>query len=295
MLIKSPIPFRYIFNKVRTDVFKVLIFSAIFHIFKYYIAELPAIPHSLPTILGTCISLLLAFNLNQSYDRWWEARKIWGAIVNDSRSLILLLKGFSPEHPLVSKIGLRQIEWCYTLGETLRSNTEVSDDQRELLTDDDSSYVRQHNNAALALLMLHSHDLNEIRKMGAISEFQQVEVMSAITRLCDSMGMAERIKTTVFPMTYRIFVHLFIYLFLIILSMALVQSIGFLEVPILTLMASTFFLIEKTASQMQDPFSNQPTDTPMTAIARTIEINLKQLLGEADVPQPVMAERYYLM
>ena len=73
------IPFRYVFDKIKKDVFRVLLVSALFHTLKIFFAnELPEIPFQLPTVLGTSISLILAFNLNQSYDRWWEARKVWG-------------------------------------------------------------------------------------------------------------------------------------------------------------------------------------------------------------------------
>jgi putative membrane protein len=109
------------------------------------------------------------------------------------------------------------------------------------------------------------------------------------------MGKAERINTTVFPITYRLFVHFFIYLFLIILPLALVESVGLLEVPILTAIASTFFLLEKTGRYMQDPLKNKPTDTAVTTIARTIDINIKQLLQEAEVPQPLTSEMFYLL
>ncbi|MCC9135422.1 bestrophin family ion channel [Pontibacter silvestris] len=264
---------------------------------------MPQIPFQLPTVLGTSISLLLAFNVNQAYDRWWEARKVWGAIVNDSRSLIIQLKGFiNNEHDLqgnsasiLQRMAHRQIAWCYCLGQSLRGNNPITADVENNLSPENVDFIRTQNNKPFALLMLQMDDLKELYETEAINSFQQVQINSTITRLCDSMGKVERINSTVFPVTYRIFIHFFIYLFLIILSLALVETVGWFEIPILTLIASTFFLIEKTAKHMQDPFKNKPTDTAVTAIARTIEINIKQILHRPNVPEPLAPEGFYLM
>lgn len=300
MLINTRIPFRYIFRKVKNDVLSVLCFSIVFHILKLFFSEhLPIIPFQLPTILGTSIALILAFNLNQSYDRWWEARKVWGAIVNDSRSFVMQLKGFirreGDTETVLKRMAHRQIAWCYCLGQSLRGQEPIAEEQLKHLSGDDISFIKPQTNKPLALLMLHTEDLRSLYESEAVNPFQQVQIDSTITRLCDSMGKAERINGTVFPVTYRLFVHFFIYLFLIVLSLALVETVGIYEIPILTLIASTFFLLEKTGKHMQDPFRNKPTDTAVTAIARIIEINIRQVLQEEDVPKPLAPEKYYLM
>lgn len=304
MLTDKYVPAKYIFNKIKVDVFRVLLISIAFHTLKIFFVEyLPAIPFPLPALLGTAISLLLAFNINQSYDRWWEARKVWGAIVNDSRSLVLQLKGFISheyEHQesaffVVKKMAYRQIAWCYCLGQSLRGQTPITPEQERYLSAEELPFLQNQNNKSYGLLMLHMADLRELFERGALNPFQQIQIDSTIVRLCDSMGKAERINSTVFPTTYRLFIHFFIYLFLIILSLALVETIGILEIPILVAIASTFFLIEKTARHMQDPFRNKPTDTAVTAIARTIEINIKQVLEEPDVPKPLTPTTFYLM
>jgi len=108
------------------------------------------------------------------------------------------------------------------------------------------------------------------------------------------MGMAERIKGTVFPVTYRIFLHMIIYLFVVLLSMSLKTLESHFEIPLLLTIATLFFLLERTATHLEDPFSNKPTDTAMTAIATTIEINLRQLIKEGNLPQPVPATGFYI-
>ena len=107
------------------------------------------------------------------------------------------------------------------------------------------------------------------------------------------MGMAERIKSTVFPVTYRVFLHLMIYLFVITLSISLGVINPVYEIPLLVIISSGFFVLEKTATLLQDPFENKPTDTAMTTIATNIEINIKQLLKESEIPKPLKPYRFY--
>ena len=109
------------------------------------------------------------------------------------------------------------------------------------------------------------------------------------------MGMAERIKNTVFPATYRLFLRLFIYIFVVTLSISLADTQGYFEIPLLLVISCSFFLLEKTSALLQDPFNNKPTDTAMTAIATTIEINIKQLINETELPQPTQPKGFYLL
>jgi ion channel-forming bestrophin family protein len=300
MLTESNLPYRYLMSSVKSDVMAVVTISLGFQALKFFVVEqLPNTPLQLPTVLGTSIALLLAFNLNQSYDRWWEARKIWGSIVNDSRTLLLQLQAFVDEAgecgEFIERMARRQILWCHSLGQSLRDREPLTPEQRRHLPDADDALLARQVNKPFGLLALHARDLSALVKKGAINAYQQVQLDNTLVRLCDSMGRAERIKSTVFPVTYRLFIHFFIYLFLILLSLSLVETIGLYEIPILTAIASTFFLVEKTARHMQDPFADSPTDTPMTAIATTVELNLKQLLGAADEPAAAKPGPYYLM
>ncbi len=123
MLLNKRIPISYIFNKVKLDILYVSMVSlSVLFITEKYMEVLPTIPLAIPAFIGTAISVLLSFKLSQSYERWWEARKIWGSIVNDSRSLILQLKTLvvKGNDSAIRKIAYRQIGWCYSLGQTLR-------------------------------------------------------------------------------------------------------------------------------------------------------------------------------
>ena len=123
--------------------------------------------------------------------------------------------------------------------------------------------------------------------------FSQIQLNTVLINFSNAMGMAERIKNTVFPVTYRVFLHLMIYVFVITLSISLGANKPMFEVPLLLLISSGFFVLEKTATLLQDPFENKPTDTPMTSIATTIEINIKQLLREGEIPKPIEPKEFY--
>jgi len=255
---------------------------------------LPEMPLTIPAFIGTAISILLSFKLSQSYDRWWEARKVWGAIVNDSRSLVIQLQSLTSKgnDEKIKKIAFRQIAWCYSLGQSLRE-LNPTDNLDEFISEEDLKEIKKHNNKPLALLQLNASDIKQLKETNQLDIFSQLQLDNTLVRLCDSQGKAERIKTTVFPVTYRLFLHAIIYLFVVTLAIAL-RVDGLFEIPLLVAISSAFFLLEKTATHMQDPFENRPTDTAMTAIAKTIEINIKQLLKETEVPKPHQQDKFHL-
>jgi putative membrane protein len=252
-------------------------------------------PLTIPAFIGTAISILLSFQLNQSYERWWEARRLWGSIVNNSRSLILQLQTLIDKgnEPLIKKIAYRQIAWCYALGQSLRGQN-ATDNLESFLSADELNVTKLHTNKPLALLQYHALDISKLKEDNQLDRLSQIQIDDTLVRLCDAMGGSERIKSTVFPVTYRIFLHLIIYLFVITLSISLKDVNLYFELPLLIVISAAFFLLEKTATYMQDPFNNQPTDTPVTAIARNIEINIRQLLGETQVPEPQKPSNFYL-
>lgn len=297
MLLAKRIPVTYILNKVKYDLLSVLIVSlVVLFLTERYKQLLPNIPLTIPAFIGTAISILLSFKLSQSYDRWWEARKVWGSIVNDSRSFVIQLQSFTPEKAKssVKQLALRQIAWCYVLGRSLRGLDPLTE-LETLLSAEEREELKTHSNKALALLQLHAKDLKGLKESGDLDVFTQVQLDATLTRLCDAQGKAERIKSTVFPVTYRIYLHGIIYLFVITLSISLVDIEGFYEIPLLLLISSAFFLLEKSATHLQDPFENRPSDTSVTAIARTIEINLKQLIKHPEIPQALTSDTFYLL
>lgn len=295
MILEKRIPLQYWLKEIKWDLLIVSVFSILIYFFKLFIFNLE-IPVSIGAFLGTAIALLLSFKLSQSYDRWWEARKIWGAIVNDSRTFVIQLKQFCKESDqgIIKTMAYRQIAWCYTLGQHLRK-LPIKDTLENFIPEDELISVKEKNHIPLTLLDHNARNVRSLHKTNSINDFQQIQLDSTLLKLTASMGMAERIKNTVFPRTYRNVLHFFIYIFLLLLSLALESVYGFLEIPILILISIPFFMLEKIAFVIQDPFENKPTDTAMTSISRAIEINIKELLGEEELPEPVKDNGYYIM
>ena len=295
MILEKRIPFAYWFNTIRWDILIVSLFSSVVYIFSKYLTDLN-VPVSIGAFLGTAIALLLSFKLSQSYDRWWEARKIWGSIVNDSRTFVIQLRSFSKNQneELTNKMAYRQIAWCYALTQNLR-NDSGPNNIHTFISEKEQKSIEHINNPALALLNNQSQDLCLLHDESLINDFQQIQIDNTLVRLCTSMGKAERIKNTAFPKTYRLTLHLFIYIFLITLSFSLTEMPNLTEIPFMILISIPFFLVEKIAFNIQDPFENKPTDIPMTSISRTIEIDIKQQLGVQDIPDPITTNKFYIL
>lgn len=287
MLLKENIPIRYVLGKIKKEVIVVTAYTVLVAVLyqNFHFTRI-SIPIAVPTIIGTVLSLLLAFRSNQAYDRWWEARTLWGAIVNDSRTLARQVLTFVDNPYQTSEIDYfreqfvkRQIAWCYSLGQSLRKMPPLLGTET-LLTRQEADFIKRYTNKPVALLELHATDLQLALKKGWLNEYQQVTMDKTLTSLCNAMGGCERIKNTVFPATYSLYTHCSLVLFVALLPFGLIEFFGIMVIPLVVAIASSLFLIEKMAIHLQDPFESKPTDTPVTSIARTIERDLKQMLKE---------------
>ena len=303
MLLKKNIPLKYVFGKIKYEIVLVALYTLVIVLLhdRFNLKDHLTIPLSVPMILGTVISLLLAFRSNQAYDRWWEARTIWGAIVNDSRSLSREVLSFinSTEFPeeaerLRERMIRRQIAWCYALSQALRG-LDATEGLERLIPKREVSFVSRYNNVPMALVELHARDLQFALKQEWINPYQQVQIDGTLNRLTDAMGKCERIKNTVFPATYSLYIHFAMNFFIMLLPFGLIEFFGFMAVPLVVAIAASFLLIEKMAIHLQDPFDNKPTDTPMTAISRNIERDLRQMLNDNHVTESAPVYDYYVM
>ena len=288
MLLKKNVPLTYIFGKIYKDLILVTLYAVgIVVLYENFHFTRISIPIAVPALLGTVISLLLAFRSNQAYDRWWEARILWGGIVNDSRSLTRQVLYFIDDPYYSAEIQLfkerfvkRQIAWAYGLSQSLR-NTNPILGLDKFMKPDELDFVSRYKNIPMSILELHARDIKIAVKEGWINTYQQIEIDRTLSNLCDRMGGSERIKNTVFPVTYSKYINMTIYLFIIMLPFGLIEFFGYIEVPVVIAIAAAFLLIEKMAIHLQDPFENKPTDTPTTTISRTIERDLSQMLNDA--------------
>ncbi|GAA4910427.1 bestrophin family ion channel [Mucilaginibacter defluvii] len=296
MLLNKRLSVFYFLNLIKYDLVAIAVYAVLAGTFDHFwIFKSITIPLAVSAFIGTLLSLLLAFRTSQSYERWWEARTVWGAIVNDSRTLIRQVQLFLPENAAglgyIRQFAEQQILWCHALSQGLR---------KQPWTGTVKDYMDKH---AISTLNLPNHLLSQHSRTlaKAAAEFEldankQVQIDSTITRLCDAMGKCERIKNTVFPRSYSVMIHFLIYVLMSLLPFGLEDKSKLVEIMLTFMIPALFICIEKTSILMQDPFENRPTDTPTTTLSRTIESNIREMVdGDVVTPKPEQPAIYYIL
>ncbi|MEJ1240820.1 bestrophin family ion channel [Chryseolinea sp. T2] len=261
---------------------------------QHVLANLFDVPPIIPTLLGTALAFFIGFNNNQAYDRWWEARKIWGALVNDSRSWTRQLLQYTrnteqlPETELLAirkKMVMRHLAFVYALKESLRgSSAKVYHD---FLSEEEIKAVEHEVNRPNALLMMQSRDLEFLYRTGAIDGFKFLELNRMITNFCDQMGQSERIRNTIFPTTYSYYSRFFIWIFIICVTLVTADMINLWAIGAGTLVGYVFLTIHTIGQALLNPFDYIPTGIPLDQISRTIEINLLRAIDHPEIPDPI--------
>lgn len=294
MLLNKRISIAYFLNQIKYELLAITLYAIVIGMLdKQAFFKDETIPLPLTAIVGTAVSLLLAFRTGQSYERWWEARIVWGAIVNDSRTLIRQVSTFyeGPDRDsFIKEFAQRQIYWCQALTATLRKVRFPEACERYV-----ASLDLRDENVPNALLSIHSEKIRQAFVDGRINQFQQMQIDKSIVELCNSMGRCERIKNTVFPKSYSTLIRFLIYFLITVLPFGIDDNHFLIEIFICISIPAIFIAIEKTSALMQDPFENLPLDTPMTSITRTIEKNLSQMVGEPVSPAPAVEDTYYVL
>lgn len=257
----------------------------------YWLASHVSIPVTVSAVLGTAIAFFIGFNNNQAYDRWWEARKIWGSLVNDSRSWgrSMLYYASTPGDPatqvIVRHLIYRHLAFVCALKASLRKRPD--DYYTRYLTQEEITEVQKQSNIPNALLNMQTRDLQQLRESGAIDGFRFIELHQILVRHCDSMGQSERIKNTVFPPSYVYFTQMFIWFYVIMNTLMMTESIGAWAIPFGWMFGFVFHVTHLNGITLMNPFEFQPLAIPIDNICRTIEINIIELLGDEPVPAPV--------
>lgn len=299
MLLTNNIPL----NRIISGTWKNVVFSLVTSTFAYFINELWlsnyfTFPVFVPTVLGTALAFFIGFNNNQAYDRWWEARKIWGSLVNNSRTWareVLQFIGPSPglnkKDLEVKKIRLvkRHIAFLYALKSSLRNSKPVVYGGH--LAEEEQHIVEQQTNIHNAILTIQLKEIDELYKLGNIDGFQLLELNKMLTAFCDDMGKSERIRNTVYPTSYNYYSKLFIWIFVYSITMTIGNTIGVWSIIFGVLLGYIFFTIQAIGEILLDPFNDLPSCVPLDQITRTIEINLLEMLGESHIPLPFQSVR----
>ncbi|WP_335966648.1 bestrophin family ion channel [Galbibacter sp. PAP.153] len=290
--------YRILSGTWRHFLFEIIACVAAYFFYKYiesiHLFDSILVSSIIPTILGTALAFFIGFNNNQAYDRWWEARKIWGSLVNDSRSWARQIIYYVKEAPAADTVDLhtlkhtmvyRHIAFLYALKDNLRNSN--FQDYRAYLSKEDIIAVEKESNKSNAILNLQSEDLEKLRSQDAIDGFKFLEFNKMLINFCDEMGMSERIKNTVFPTTYNFYTRVFIWIFIISVTWSSVDEMGAWSIMIGILVGYIFLTTHKIGMALLNPFENIPTGIPLDQITRTIEINLLEALKETNIPAPV--------
>jgi putative membrane protein len=250
---------------------------------------------SFPTgIIGTALAFLIGFRNNSAYDRWWEARKIWGKLVNDSRHFSLKVISFlsnqwnadlSKEEieSAQKRLIYRHIAFVWSVNKHLRK-TEWEKTLSPFLSEEEFNNLKQEQHVPLALLKYQVLDLKALHENKYFEDFRHLSFDTIMENFNDALGKSERIKNTVFPMQYNWYMQYAIWVFLTLLPLSLAGHLGLWFLPLSFLIGYVFILLEYLGRHIENPFENHPNDTPIDALSRTIEINLKEVLGEKNLP-----------
>jgi putative membrane protein len=282
-----------------------------------------AIPWLPVSLVGTATAFFVGFKNNQAYDRSWEARKIWGAITNHSRSFSAAVRAFTGSSSLqdesvsseVRIIIYRHIGWLYSLKHAMAQRTSwehmdrASQRQRKALgttlesfeteivrylSTDEVEWIKTKRNIAAQLLDCQSQHISRLRSKELIDAFQHVELQRLISLLYDEQGKSERIKNTPFPRQYATTSLLFIYIFMTLLPFGLLteflelgEKYMWLLIPFNLIVSWVFMFMEYTGDVSENPFEGLLNDVPVRSIVRNIEIDLQDMLGEENLPEKI--------
>jgi len=257
---------------------------------------LPFKAPSLPlTLFGSALALFLGFRVNSAYARWWEGRSLWGLMINASRNLARGAISFiGPENEgrkrdLKRSIVLRHVAYVNALRCQLR-RLDSKDDVHRFLSRDEAGEPLGRTNVANGLLDGTGARIAEAQRLGWIDTIQQTSLERVLIDIANAQGGMERIKNTPLPVQYRFLPSLFTRLFCIVLPIGLVETLG-IATPLGSGLAGLMFLaVLQIGEDLADPFANTVHDLPLTAMCRTIEIDLLQAIGDP-APEPLKPEK----
>ncbi|OJJ19485.1 hypothetical protein BKI52_22010 [marine bacterium AO1-C] len=302
--------------------------TGLYYFFEFTWLKIPWVPL---TLLGIGLAFYVGFKNNSAYDRTWEARKIWGGIVNTSRSWGAMVTGFITSHfaqentseaeikATHKRLIYRHIAWLYRLKRQLRTlkswehnrkvnqhyrkyieelfpNEDADKELQNFLSDEEVKKILSMKNSCTQLIHQQSEELKVLRAKGLIDDFRHMEMQGLITEFYTLQGKCERIKNFPLPRLYASLSIYFVYIFIFLLPMGLLSAYADTHlpkymvwgvVPFTALIGWIFWMMEGAGDYTENPFEALAFDIPMTSLTRTIEIDLREMLGETNLPAPI--------
>lgn len=309
-----------------------------FHIVHFSIPWLPL------SVIGTAVAFYVGFKNNQAYDRMWEARKIWGGIINDSRSWGMMVDGFITNlfvdnkvsddeiHSIKQKLMYRHIAWLYAhrsqlliptpwehasqsghtgrtakyyqekFGVGLLGDQVTRSELSIFLPKEEHGRLINYKNTATQIINEQSRNLKNLRERNLIDDFRHMELSNLLKSFYTLQGKNERIKKFPLPRQYANISRYFVGIFIFLLPFSMIPELmklgdgGFwLSIPITVLIGWVYVMMEIVGDYTENPFQGMANDIPMLSLCRVIEIDLREMLGETDLPPAVKANKGVLM
>ena len=312
----------------RRDIYVLIILASIptilFQVFDLKWIALPWVPVAL---VGTAAAFVVGFKNTQTYNRLWEARQIWGAIVNTSRTWGMMSKDFvKADKSEIEQLIYRHCAWLTALRFQLRKpqtwensnknynieyrnyysvpewQSTLEEELRKYLTEEENNYVLSKKNRATQLIALQSKHMKELRAKGKIEHYEYVEMERRLADLYDHQGKCERIKNFPYPRQFASINLFFVWLLVLMLPFGMLnefQKLGehfvWLTIPFTVIVSWVFTSMEKVGEATENPFEGGANDIPMAALCRTIEIDLRDILDESPLPDPITPSNNILM
>lgn len=228
------------------------------------------------SILGIVLGFFLVFRTNSAYDRWWEGRKAWGTLVNNSRNLALKFNAIIPNNePNYIRLKELLVSYPFALKDHLRDN--LPNDQFSMEFSHLNLKQTKHIPNAIALALYQ--EVNKLKKSNVIDAEQYRVLDNELVALTDVTGICERIKNTPIPYSYIMFMKKFIFVFMITLPFAFVDLFGFYTVGIVVLLLYILLSIELLAEEIEDPFGTDENDLPTDVLAVKIKANIEEIMN----------------
>jgi putative membrane protein len=241
------------------------------------------------TMMGAALSLFLAFRNNSAYDRWWEARILWGGLVNQSRTLArrALTLIDAERHPRPNDASRLLVDLQIAYVNALRCHLRKQNPFPELqgmLPAAIIDRLRGEQNVPAALLLIMGEIVREAFDAGRLDSIRLSALDQSLTELCNIQGGCERIKNTPLPRQYEYGPRLLVHVYCLMLPIGLVEGLGLITPIASTALSLLFIMLETIGREIENPFENTIHDTPMSSLSRTIEINLRQNAGDRELP-----------
>ncbi|MGW6779400.1 bestrophin family protein [Brucella pseudogrignonensis] len=248
-------------------------------------------------LLGIALSIFLGFRNNACYDRWWEARKVWGKLVHVARSFArqtMMLDQLPGAEGARAKLLHYVIAFTQSMVPHLRPDDGQAKAHKWLNSDEQAAFTASRNGPDFILRKI-GEVLAELRGAGRIDAIDFQTLDETVKSLSEVQAACERLRFTPVPFGYTLLLHRTAYLFCFFIPFGFADMLGWGTPFATTLVAYTFFGLDALGDELEEPFGTLPNDLPIGAIADTIEINLREALGETNLPDLPQPKDYLLM